>query len=62
MSENERKLDYNTLFIEISNSVLEETTKLGTLQFVQLWTSFQDVDENQVGELLQEVLRQPVVI
>ncbi|KAG8697649.1 Ca(2+)-dependent cysteine protease [Ceratobasidium sp. 394] len=61
-SENERELDYNTLFIEISNSVLEETKKLGTLQFVQLWTSFQDVDENQVGELLQEVLRQPVVI
>ncbi|KAG9121595.1 putative actin patch assembly and actin polymerization protein, partial [Ceratobasidium sp. 392] len=48
---NNAYIDYNALFIHISQNVLKETEKLNTLQFVQLWTSLQGANEEKVSSI-----------
>ncbi|KAG9079942.1 hypothetical protein FRC06_007271, partial [Ceratobasidium sp. 370] len=43
-----RAMDYDTLFCKVSGEVNDQAFAMSTLQFVQLWTSLQDADENQV--------------
>ncbi|KAG9121594.1 Ca(2+)-dependent cysteine protease [Ceratobasidium sp. 392] len=51
-------IDYDTLFDQVSTEVAEQSFAMSTLQFVQLWTSIQDGNEDQVDVLLKS----PVVI